>query len=219
MMNGTDETNGHGGNRSLLLAPQNFAGGLALLLLALLALWLTHDLEPGTLGSMGSGMLPKILAYALGLCGLALIVLSFIKPGDHLETLQLRGPVLVISAIVAFALTIRSVPLGPVNSPELGMAVAAPLAILISGYATPEARLRELFLLAFGLTPVCMILFGDLLNLPIPLYPRAFAELFPVDWSQKAVLRVLAGGMLALCALVMVAGRAARRSVNHGGQK
>lgn len=211
------ETGGtrRGGGRPLLLAPQNLAGGIALSALAIFALWLTSDLDPGTLGSMGSGMLPKILAYALGLCGLALVVSAFIKPGDRLERLQLRGPIFVILAILVFALTIRSVPLGSVNSPELGMVAAAPLAILISGYATPEARFRELFLLAFGLTPLCMILFGDLLNLPIPLYPRAVADLFPVDWSQKSVLRALAGLMVVICALVFVTGRG---RAAHGGQ-
>jgi hypothetical protein len=67
--------------------------------------------------------------------------------------------------------------------------VAGPLAIIIGGYATPEARLRDLVILALSLTPFCMVLFGDLLNLPIPVFPQALTGLFPADWSQKAVLR------------------------------
>ena len=63
--------------------------------------------------------------------------------------------------------------------PGLGLAFAGPLAILIGGYATPEARLRELVILALGLTPFCMLLFGDLLNLPIPIFPAALADSFP----------------------------------------
>ena len=42
-----------------------------------------------------------------------------------------------------------------------------------------------------------MVLFGDLLNLPIPVFPQALTSLFPADWSQKAVLRATAGIMAA----------------------
>ena len=53
-------------------------------------------------------------------------------------------------------------------------------------------------ILALLLTPFCMVLFGDLLNLPIPIFPQAFADLFPASWSQKQILRLtaalLAGG-------------------------
>ena len=38
-----------------------------------------------------------------------------------------------------------------------------------------------------------MVLFGDLLNLPIPVFPQALTGLFPADWSQKAMLRATAG--------------------------
>ena len=45
-----------------------------------------------------------------------------------------------------------------------------------------------------------MILFGDLLNLPIPIFPQAFADLFPATWSQKQILLTAAlfagGGLL-----------------------
>ncbi|MFC1457328.1 hypothetical protein ACETIH_11490 [Microvirga arabica] len=54
-------------------APQNVAGGLVLVALAALALWLTRDLDQGTLNSMGPAMLPRWLAVAVGLSGLALL--------------------------------------------------------------------------------------------------------------------------------------------------
>ena len=52
-------------------------------------------------------------------------------------------------------------------------------------------------ILALSLTPFCMVLFGDLLNLPIPVFPQALTGLFPADWSQKAVLRATAAIMAA----------------------
>ena len=81
---------------------------------------------------------------------------------------------------------------GAFSVPGLGLAVADPLAIIIGGYATHEARLRDLLILALLLTPFCMILFGDLLNLPIPIFPQRFVELFPATWSQKQILRLTA---------------------------
>jgi Tripartite tricarboxylate transporter TctB family len=181
-------------------SPQGLVAGLTLITLAALALWLTSDLDQGTLRSMGPALLPDWLAIGVGLCGLVLVGMSFTSDGHGLDRWSLRGPVLVILAIVAFAVTIRPFSLGAVSSPGLGLAVAGPLAIIIGGYATPEARLRDLLILAFLLTPFCMILFGDLLNLPIPIFPQKFAELFPATWSQKQILRLtaafFAGGAL-----------------------
>jgi hypothetical protein len=180
---------------------------MTLVFLAALALWLTSDLEQGTLGAIGPALLPRWLAYAVGLCGLALIVPAFLKDGDALERWGLRGPLFVIVAILAFAITIRPFALGFLSSPGLGLVIAGPLAIIIGGFATPEARLRDLIILALTLTPFCMVLFGDLLNLPIPVFPQALAGLFPADWSQKAVLRATAATLLVAAIIAFFSGR------------
>jgi hypothetical protein len=173
-------------------SPQSLVAGLVLVALAALALWLTSDLSRGTLRAMGPALLPVWLAVGVGLCGLILAGTSFVTQGQALDRWSLRGPVFVILAIVAFALTIRPFSLGVLSVPGLGLAVAGPLAIIIAGYATHEARLRDLLILALLLTPFCMILFGDLLNLPIPIFPQRFVELFPATWSQKQILRLTA---------------------------
>jgi hypothetical protein len=187
------------------------AGGILLIALAVLALWLTHDLDQGTLNAMGPAMLPRWLAIGVGLSGLALLATAFAKDGDALERWSLRGPVFVIGAILAFAITIRGYAFGSLVIPGLGLLFAGPLAILIGGHATAEARLRDLVILALSLTPFCMVLFGDLLNLPIPVFPQALTGLFPADWSQKAVLRATAAIMAAVAVLVFLATRSRRR--------
>ncbi|MFD2223989.1 tripartite tricarboxylate transporter TctB family protein, partial [Microvirga arabica] len=139
-----------------------------------------------------------------------------------LERWNLRGPVFVIGGIVAFALTIRPFSFGALSTPGLGLLFAGPLAIIIGGYATPEARLRDLVVLALSLTPFCMILFGDLLNLPIPVFPQALTGLFPPDWSQKAVLRATAAIMAGAAVVVFFATRGRRRGpvdvADHNGR-
>jgi Tripartite tricarboxylate transporter TctB family len=201
MLTGIDRPAAAGRKRAIG-APQALLGGLALLSVAALALWLTSDLPQGTLRSMGPAMLPRWLAIGVGLSGLALVVAGFVRVGDTLERWSLRGPFLVMLSILAFSVTIRPVPLGPVTTPGLGLVAAGPLAILISGYATNEARLRDLVIMALGLTPFCMILFGDLLNLPIPIFPQSMAQLFPADWSQKEIMRATAL-IMALAALAI----------------
>jgi hypothetical protein len=188
-------------------APQSFAAGLALVALALLAFYLTSDLSQGTLRSMGPAMLPRWLAIAVGLCGLALTAAGFLKDGDRLEPSALRGPVFVVLGILAFALTIRPFSIAGLTTPGLGLIIAGPLAILIGGHATPEVRLRDLLILALALTAFCMVLFGDLLNLPIPVFPQALTQLFPADWSQKEVLRASAALLAAAAALVLLLAR------------
>jgi len=208
--------------RGLLRAPQNLAGGILLIALAALALWLTRHLDQGTLGSMGPAMLPRWLAVGVGLSGLALLVSGFLKDGDRLDRWGLRGPALVVTAILAFAVTIRPFSFGTLQIPGLGLIVAGPLAIIIGGYATPEARLRDLVILALTLTPFCMVLFGDLLNLPIPIFPQALAGLFPAGWSQKGILRATAAIMVVAAAVVLLASRRRRTArvdvADHSGR-
>ena len=196
--------------RRLVRAPQSLAAGLVLLALAALAFWLTAGLAQGSLRELGPALLPRALAAGVGLCGAALVASAFLGVGERLDAWGLRGPVFVLAAIAAFALTIRPVEVGGVGTPGLGLIVAGPLAILIGGYATPEARLRELLILGFSLTPFCMVLFGDLLNLPIPVFPRALADLLPAEWSQRFILRASAGAMALVAAWLWVLGRPGR---------
>ena len=197
--------------RSPVRGPQSLVAGLALLALAALALWLTRNLDQGTLRAMGPAMLPRWLAIAVGLCGLGLVAAAFVKVGDALEGWSLRGPFFVMVGIFAFALTIRPFSFGSFTTPGLGLIAAGPLAIFIGGLATNEMRVRDLAILALSLTPFCMVLFGDLLNLPIPIFPQAFADLFPAGWSQKHTLRVTAAVLAGAALLIFLATRGAAR--------
>lgn len=188
--------------RGLVRGPQSLVSGLTLLALCLLALWLTRDLPQGTLRSMGPAMLPRWLAIGVGLCGLALVAIAFLKAGDALEAYTLRGPFVVVLAIIAFGITIRGFDLGVATVPALGLMIAGPLAIFVSGFASPEARFGELVVLALALTAGCMILFGDLLNLPIPMYPQSFSDLYPAGWSNDDRLRTTSLVLLVVAGLV-----------------
>lgn len=203
----TDHTPSGAPRRGPVRSPRSLVSGLALVALAAFAIWAISDLPQGTLRAMGPAMLPRWLAVGVGLCGALLVVSSFLQDGEPLEGWNLRGPFFVGLAIFAFAVTIRPFPLGGVTTPGLGLIGAGPLAIFISGFASNEVRPRDLVILSLTLVPFCMLLFGDLLNLPIPIFPLAFADLFPAGWSQKAMLRALACIMLAAGAAMILLAR------------
>jgi putative tricarboxylic transport membrane protein len=147
------------GKRGLIRAQKDFVMGIVLVGFMLFVFWALGDLPTGTLQSVGPALLPRALATGIGLCGAILLVGSFIVRGESLEPWSIRGPVLILAAIFAFALTIRSV----------GLLVAGPLAMIIGGLATPEARLREIVLFAVIVTLFCAGLFRYALNLAIPI--------------------------------------------------
>lgn len=184
--------------RGPVRGPQSLVSGLVLIALAAFALWITRDLSQGTLRTMGPAMLPRWLAIGVGSCGVALVVAGLTRAGSALEAYTFRGPVMVVLGVVAFALTIRGFQLGLFDVPQLGMIVAGPLAMFIGGFATPEVRWSELLIMSLALTAFCMILFGDLLNLPIPLYPQWMSDLYPAGWSNDARMRATAGGLIVL---------------------
>jgi hypothetical protein len=80
-------------------APQNFFAGLALIGIAAFAIWATGDLSQGSLRAMGPAMLPRWLAIGVGLCGLALAVLSVFNSGDPLRLSD-------YAAVVTFAVVL-----------------------------------------------------------------------------------------------------------------
>jgi hypothetical protein len=80
-------------------APQNFFAGLALIGIALFAIWATSELSQGTLRAMGPAMLPRWLAIMVGTCGLLLAVSAFFTDGDPLRLSD-------YSALVTFAVVL-----------------------------------------------------------------------------------------------------------------
>ena len=171
------------------------------------AFWLLGDLSQGTLRAIGPALLPRVLAVGVGLCGVALTVAGLRRTSSAMEGWTLRGPFFVVLAVSAFALTIRPVQVGAFTTPGLGLVAAGPLAILISGFATPEIRVRELLILALSLTAFCMVLFGDILNLPIPVFPQSLTSLLPDDWTQRTTLRATAAVLVAGAVIIWLVGR------------
>jgi putative tricarboxylic transport membrane protein len=148
-----------GVRRRTVRAPKNFAAGLSLIALALIAFWETADLGQGSFYAIGPALLPRMVATLLGGIGAALTAGSLLMEGDALGRWSLRGPLFIFLGVLAFALSIRTV----------GLALAGPLVALIGGAASPETRTKELIVFAIVVTALSIGLFRYLLHLPIPI--------------------------------------------------
>lgn len=144
-----------------VLRQQNAVGGLVVFAVAALAFWQGASLPTGTLGGMGAGMLPRTLSVLLGLLGLLLVLSAALRPGPSIDRWSLRGPVLVLGAVIAFGLAVR----------PLGLVVAGPLAIVIGAWASEDVRWKETLVFGALMTAFCAGLFKFALGLPIPLAP------------------------------------------------
>jgi putative tricarboxylic transport membrane protein len=165
--------------------PQDFYGGLALVLAGTFALIASAEL-PGQRGfAFGPGTAPRLFAVILALVGAAVAVIGAFSDGPRIEKYKIRGPALVLVGISLFAALIR----------PFGLVVATYLAFLVSITGSKEMKWVESLIAAAAMTLGCVLLFVYLLNLPFQLWPQAnapqllfnqFADLF------KSVFAILA---------------------------
>jgi putative tricarboxylic transport membrane protein len=158
---------------SFIRGPRDFYGGLALLGVALFALWAAWDL-PGRRGfAFGPGTAPTGFAVVLGALGLAVAATGLMVKGPAIERFHLRGPIFITLSVVLFAWMVR----------PLGLVIASFLSILAAAGATPEARVIETIIWGAVLTAFCCLLFPVALNLPMQLWPNS--------WDLASILKGL----------------------------
>jgi hypothetical protein len=173
---------GPGAGRGPIRSPMDLGGGIFLILLGALGLSGGYELPFGTLSGIGSGLLPRVVSLLVLGFGVLLVVQSFLADGERLERWHLRGPLFVLGSVVLFAFVIRGstltfggvlgVPvIASIKIPALGLIVAGPLAMLVSGFASKETRFVEAIIFAVVMTLLAGLLFKDLLGLPIPFDP------------------------------------------------
>ena len=165
--------------------PQDFYGGLALVLLGTFALIASAEL-PGQRGfAFGPGTAPRLFSMILALVGVAVAVIGAFSDGPRIEKYKIRGPALVLIGISLFAALIR----------PFGLVFATYLAFIISITGSKEMKWVESVVAAAAMTLGCVLLFVYLLNLPFQLWPQAnapqllfnqFADLF------KSIFAVIA---------------------------
>lgn len=172
MAESTRNSPGGGGVFPLRIrAPRDFFGGLALIVLAVFALWAARDLSGVSGYSFGPGTVPRLFASLLILIGAAVAISGLLNDGPPLESYALRGPLYVVGAIVAFALLIRGARIGGIRIPEFGLVIATFVAFMVAVLGGTKIKLLESLIAAAAMTAFCVVLFRYLLQLPFPLWP------------------------------------------------
>jgi putative tricarboxylic transport membrane protein len=137
---------------------QDLAAGAVVVAFAAAVLVALSHIPTAKFQAISAALFPRVCAWALVACGLALLVRGFLRRGEGIAWPRLRGTALIVLSVVAFGLT----------APMFGYAVAGFLTLVISGFATKEARPLQLFLFACGMIAFSIVLFSVVLKVPMP---------------------------------------------------
>lgn len=164
-----------GGFQFKVRGPRDFYGGLALIGIAIIAIWASSDL-PGQSGfAFGPGTAPRMFATLLAVIGALVSLTGLFFEGPPIGAYAIRGPAYVVIAILSFAALIRGVSIDfsgiPIRLPALGLVPSTFLAFMISIKGSSEFRWVESLIAAAGMTVFCVIVFVYLLQLPFQLWP------------------------------------------------
>jgi hypothetical protein len=115
----------------------------------------------GTPLRMGAGFLPLCLGIAIAVVG-ATILFGGLVGGEPAPSFARLRPIAALSAsFLAFAAAIE----------PLGLVVAVFAAVVVAGFATPVRRLWQTALYAVALSAFAVVLFVELLGLPMQVWP------------------------------------------------
>jgi hypothetical protein len=139
----------------------DLAFGLFLIALGATALIATADLSIGRAGDMGPGYVPRWLALAIALFGVALAVRAVLARRVALPAVELRPLLLISAALGLFALLL----------PTAGLAIASVATIVCAGFAASDTRPVENILFAVAMTAFAIALFVVALGMPVAIWP------------------------------------------------
>jgi putative tricarboxylic transport membrane protein len=145
----------------LIKGPQDFYGGIALMAIALFALWASSDLQGMRGFSFGPGTAPRMFAVLLLALGAGIAGTGFFVEGPPLQRYGIRGPFFVSLSVLSFAAAIR----------PLGLIICTFTSFLIAAMGSDETRWKEAIIVGACMTLGCALLFPYALGLPLDLLP------------------------------------------------
>lgn len=143
---------------------KDFYAGLMFTLFGTAFLWGATRYSMGAAAKMGPGYFPLILGGLLTLLGVIILIQSLVVEAADGEVgllVIVKPAILVFGSIAAFALLLR----------PAGLVVAIFEIILVSSFASHEARFKESVISAVVLCIVSLAIFVYGLKLQIPVWP------------------------------------------------
>jgi len=124
-----------------------------------MAIIVGRDYPMGTAFKMGPAYFPNILGALLMVIGAISVVRSFVLSASPVGAFSLAGLALVSVSIFVFGFLAR----------RAGLAIALPLLVVMSAYASARFRWAPTLAIAIGLTVFCALVFVKGLGIPLPL--------------------------------------------------
>ena len=143
----------------MIRSTKDFWAGLIYILFGSSAIFIARDYAMGSAFRMGPAYFPTLLSALLILIGAISVIRSFIVLGTPIGAFVFKGLSVVTVSVVVFGLIVRGA----------GLAIALPLLVIISAYASSRFRWRPTLLMAAGLTLFCVFVFLKGLGIPLPI--------------------------------------------------
>jgi hypothetical protein len=142
----------------MIRSTKDFWAGLIYVCFGASAIIIGRDYPMGTAFKMGPAYFPTILGGLLLVIGTISVIRSFILSGTPITAFSLKGLGWVTGSVFLFGFLVRGA----------GLAVALPVLIILSAYASAKFRWRATLAMAVGLTIFCVLVFLKGLGIPLP---------------------------------------------------
>jgi len=143
----------------MIRSDKDLWAGLIYVFFGAIAIIIGRDYPMGTAFKMGPAYFPIILGGLLMFIGVISVFRSFVLPATPIGGFSLGGLAFVSVSIFIFGFLAR----------RAGLAVALPLLVVISAYASAKFRWGPTLGIAVGLTVFCALVFVKGLGIPLPL--------------------------------------------------
>jgi Tripartite tricarboxylate transporter TctB family len=142
----------------MIRSAKDFWAGLIYMGFGACAIIIGRDYPMGTAFKMGPAYFPTILGGLLAVIGAISVIRSFIISGAPITGFTLQGLGWVTGSVFLFGFLVRGA----------GLAIALPILIILSAYASAKFRWKPTLAMAVGLTIFCVLVFLKGLGIPLP---------------------------------------------------
>lgn len=185
--------------------PQDFYGGVALVVFAIFALWASSDL-PGMRGfAFGPGTAPRLFAIMLALTGAGVALIGLLSDGPSPGKVSLQAVLVIVSMVALWAVIERlsaSLPLPPVFKSNGPLIATAIVTVLAMGAIPTLERLGIRGMVLLTMSTLCFAMFIR----PFGLIVTSFVAIIvsaaasnEVKWTQSLIWAVI---LTTFCALL-----------------
>jgi hypothetical protein len=151
---------------------KDFFSGLMFGVVGIAFAWGATNYTVGSAARMGPGYFPLLLGVILVIFGSIIMFYSLVvetTDGDKISGFVWRPIVYILGSNVAFGILLGGLP--KLGLPPMGLIAAIYALTLIASKAGTEFKLKDILILATGLSVLSYLAFIKLLNLQMPVWP------------------------------------------------